>query len=326
MYKLLHKLPAETAHDLAIFGLANGLSPKFETKDDPRLAREVFGLKFPNPVGMAAGFDKNARAIDGLLGLGFGFVEVGTVTPRPQKGNPKPRLFRLTEDKAIINRLGFNNDGIEEFIENFKSHKKQGIVGINIGANKDSKDMIEDYMVLIDHVSELADYITINVSSPNTPGLRDLQKKESMLQLLSRIKKIHEAQKRRPPLLVKIAPDLTDDEITAIGEVALELGIDGLIATNTTIARPETLQSSNKAETGGLSGQPLLKRSTEVISKLKYATGAKLPIVAVGGIFTAEDVKEKLNAGASLVQIYTGLIYEGPGLVDKIKKDLVSML
>ena len=325
MYKLLHKLPAETAHDLAIFSLANGLSPKFDKADDPRLAREVFGLKFPNPIGMAAGFDKNARAIDGLLGLGFGFVEVGTVTPRPQIGNPKPRLFRLTEDNAIINRLGFNNDGIDKFLENFRKHKKDGIIGINIGANKDSKDMVQDYMVLIEQASELADYITINVSSPNTPGLRDLQKKEAMLGLLARIKKIHDAQKRRPPLVVKIAPDLEDDEITAIAEVALELGIDGLIATNTTIARPE-LHSANKTETGGLSGKPLTKRSTEVIHKLKHATHGKLPIIAVGGIFTADDVKEKLNAGASLVQIYTSLIYEGPGLVNKIKKELVAKL
>ncbi len=326
MYKLLHNVPAETAHDLAIFALANGLAPKSSVKDDPRLAREVFGLKFPNPIGMAAGFDKNARAIDGLLDLGFGFVEVGTVTPRPQKGNPKPRLFRLSEDNAIINRLGFNNKGIEEFIENFKKHKKNGIVGINIGANKDSKDMIEDYMVLIEQASELADYITINVSSPNTPGLRDLQKKEAMMELLSRIKKIHEAQKRRPPLVVKIAPDLNDEEITAIAETALEIGIDGLIATNTTIARPETLQSANKNETGGLSGRPLTARSTEVIRKLKHASHGKLPIIAVGGIFNADDVKEKLNAGASLVQIYTGLIYEGPGIVDKIKKELIAKL
>lgn len=325
MHKLLHNLPAETAHDLSIFALANGLAPKFSRVDDPRLAREVFGLKFPNPIGMAAGFDKNARAIDGLLDLGFGFVEVGTVTPRPQEGNPKPRLFRLSEDQAIINRLGFNNKGIEEFVENFRKHQKTGIIGINIGANKDSKDMTEDYMVLIEHASELADYITINVSSPNTPGLRDLQKKEAMLQLLSRIKKIHDAQKRRPPLVVKIAPDLLDDEIEAIAATALELGIDGLIATNTTIERP-ALKSANAKETGGLSGKPLTQKSTEIIRKLNSALGGKLPIIASGGIFTADDVKEKLDAGAKLVQIYTSLIYEGPGIVDKIKKELVTKL
>lgn len=325
MYKLLQKLPAECAHDAAIFALANGFAPKFPAKDDPKLEREVFGLKFPNPIGMAAGFDKNARAIDGLFGLGFGFVEVGTVTPRPQIGNVKPRLFRLPEDSAIINRLGFNNEGIEKFVENFRKHKKQGIIGINIGANKDSKDMIEDYMVLIEHASELADYITINVSSPNTPGLRDLQKKEAMLQLLSRIKKIHDAQKRRPPLVVKIAPDLEDDEITAIAETALELGIDGLIATNTTIDRP-ALKSANAHETGGLSGKPLTQKSTDVIRKLNSALGGKLPIIAVGGIFTADDAKEKLDAGAKLVQIYTSLIYEGPGIVDKMKKELAAKL
>lgn len=322
MHKLLHKLPAEVAHDIAIFGLANGLSPKYKTAT-PTLERKLFGLTFPNPIGMAAGFDKNARAIDGLLNLGFGFVEVGTVTPRPQIGNPKPRLFRLAEDSAIINRLGFNNMGIEQFLQNYATHKKQGIVGINIGANKDSTDMMEDYMVLIEKTAPIADYITINISSPNTPGLRDLQKKEAMLTLLSKIKRIHKSQDRKPPMLVKIAPDLTDDEIGAIAETSLQLGIDGLIATNTTIERP-ALISANKTETGGLSGKPLTAGSTNVIKKLAAATNGKMPIIGVGGIFNASDVKEKLAAGASLVQIYTGLIYEGAGIVDKIKKELIA--
>jgi dihydroorotate dehydrogenase len=314
MYKLLHKLPAETAHNLAIWALSNELVPSYTP---PAKEVKLFGLTFANPLGMAAGFDKNAKAIDGLFKLGFGFVEVGTVTPRPQKGNPKPRLFRLTPDSAIINRLGFNNLGIEEFLKNFARHKHQGIVGINIGANKDSADMMEDYMVLIEKTAPLADYITINISSPNTPGLRDLQKKEAVHVLLSKIKGIHESQKRKPPLLVKIAPDLEDDAVYAVAEVALQLGIDGIIATNTTIARP-ALKSANASQQGGLSGKPLTAKSTDVIKKIHSHTSGKLPIIGVGGVFNKQDYDDKIAAGASLVQVYTGLIYQGPNIVKNI--------
>lgn len=307
-------LPPETAHDVAIKALSLGLSPKYKTPEKPV---ELFGLKFPNPVGMAAGFDKNAKAIDGLLNLGFGFVEVGTVTPKAQSGNPKPRIFRLKEDAAIINRLGFNNAGIDEFLINFGKAKKNGIVGINIGANKDTENFIEDYEKLIPLICPHADYITINISSPNTPGLRDMQKKEQTRELVEKITTVRNQQSKTPPLLVKIAPDLDEIELHAIIEALMEAKIDGVIATNTTISRP-ALSSPNAKMQGGLSGKPLTEKSTDIIKKVHRLTEGKLPIIGVGGIFTAEDAKEKLDSGASLVQVYTGLIYEGPKIVQNI--------
>jgi dihydroorotate dehydrogenase len=324
-FKLLHKLDAETAHDMAIWALHNKLVPNLNEDDLPVLATEVFGLKFKNPIGMAAGFDKNARAVDGLFKLGFAAVEVGTVTPKPQYGNPKPRLFRLSQDEAIINRLGFNNKGVEVFLKNISKAKRQGVLGINIGPNKDSTNFYNDYLVLIEKAAPIADYITVNVSSPNTPGLRDLQKKEAMQQLLKDVVDIRNSQKHKPPLLVKIAPDLTDEEIDNITDIALTVGIDGIIATNTTISRP-ALASSNAKETGGLSGKPVRDMSTEVIRKIYTRSLGKVTLVGVGGVFSAEDAFAKIAAGASLVQVYTGLIYKGPTIVRDIKQGLVKIL
>ena len=328
MYKLLHKLPAETAHDLAIWALHNNLSPNYNIAENPALKTNLFGFDFKNPVGMAAGFDKNARAFSGLAKLGFGFIEVGTVTPKPQIGNPKPRLFRLSEDEAIINRLGFNNKGIKEFLKNIDkalTTKNRPILGVNIGANKDSVSFYDDYLVLIEKAAKVADYITVNISSPNTPGLRDLQKKEAIKKLLSEVMDIRNSQNRKPPLLVKIAPDLTEQEVFEITDVVMEVGIDGIIATNTTISRP-ALKSSNAGQTGGLSGRPVTNMSVNVIRNIYKHSGGKVKIIGVGGIFSAEDAFAKITAGASLVQVYTGLIYKGPKLVAEINNGLVKIL
>ena len=301
--KLFHLLPAETAHSLAIAALKYGLAPNYPMPQKPV---EVFGLKFPNPIGMAAGFDKNAEVIDGLFSLGFGFVEVGTVTPRPQVGNPKPRIFRLPEQEAIINRLGFNNDGIDVFLANIAKVKRKGngVLGINIGANKDTLNFADDYALLIPKIADYADYITINISSPNTPGLRDLQKKEAIRALAENAVKLRNEQAKKPPMLVKIAPDLLDEDLTTIIDALMEAGIDGVIATNTTIAHEEK-------EKGGLSGKPLLEKSTEIVRKIATQTAGKLPIIAVGGVSDAASAKAKFDAGASLVQVYTGMIYKG---------------
>ncbi len=329
MHKLLYNLSPETAHNLAIWALHNGLAPDYRESDDPILASEIFGLKFTNPIGMAAGFDKNARAINGLAKLGFGFVEAGSVTPRQQAGNPKPRIFRLTEDEAIINRLGFNNAGIEEFLKNYAAStaklKTKPILGINIGANKDSENFYDDYLILIERATPLADYITVNISSPNTPGLRDLQKKEAIAKLLKDVLEIRNAQKRKPPLLVKIAPDLTDEEVFAITDIAQELKLDGIIATNTTIKRPH-LTNISANETGGLSGKPLRDTATEIIRKIYSHSNGAVKIIGVGGVASGEDAFEKIAAGASLVQIYTSLIYKGPRVVRDIKHELAAIL
>lgn len=313
-HKLLHILPAETAHGMAISALKFGLAPHYKTPQKPV---EVFGLNFPNPIGMAAGFDKNAEAIDGLFGLGFGFVEVGTVTPRPQSGNPKPRIFRVPEQEAIINRLGFNNAGIDVFLENISKakHNTKGILGINIGANKDTLNFADDYALLIPKIVDYADYITINISSPNTPGLRDLQKKEAIRGLAENAVKIRDAQIKKPPMLVKIAPDLSDEDLSTIIYALMEAGIDGVIATNTTIAHEEK-------ERGGLSGKPLLEKSTEIVRKISLQTGGQLPIIAVGGVSDSASAKAKFDAGASLVQVYTGMIYKGQRIAIDICKGL----
>lgn len=329
MYKLLHKLDAEKAHNLAIWALHKGLTPTYKSNDDAILASEAFGLNFPNPIGLAAGFDKNAYALPGLSKLGFGFIEVGSVTPRPQEGNKKPRIFRLPEDQAIINRLGFNNAGIDVFLDNLqnslKNIRSNTIIGINIGANKDSESFYDDYLILIERSSPFASYITVNISSPNTPGLRDLQKKEAIQKLLKEVLDIRNSQKRKPPLLVKIAPDLSEEEIYTITDVAMEVGIDGIIATNTTTSR-DGLKNAAAKETGGLSGRPLTAKSTDVISKIYKHSRGKLEIIGVGGVFTGQDAFDKIAAGASLVQVYTGFIYEGPKLAGKIKAELSLIL
>lgn len=283
----------------------------------------VMGINFPNPVGLAAGLDKNAECIDAFSQMGFGFIEVGTVTPVAQPGNDKPRLFRLIEDNAIINRMGFNNHGVEELVKNVKTSSYRGVLGINIGKNKDTPESqaIEDYLTCLSHVYALADYVTVNISSPNTPGLRDLQHGSSLDNLLSRLKNaqrtLAKEHDRYVPLVVKIAPDLGDDEIQVMAQSLLKNEMDGVIATNTTLSRTG-LSSVHADETGGLSGLPLQDKSTHVIQQLSQALDGHMPIIGVGGIDSPESAKAKLEAGASLVQLYTSFIYQGPSLVRKI--------
>ena len=294
--------------------------------NDPRLERTVFGLKFKNPVGLAAGFDKNGELVDELATLGFGFIEVGTVTPLPQPGNEMPRMFRLQEDEAIINRMGFNNVGVDVVAARLKYIKRDGlIIGGNIGKNKvtPNEDAVSDYIKCFDKLFDVVDYFVVNVSSPNTPGLRELQEKEPLKNLLGTLQSRNEKNGTSRPILLKIAPDLTDSQLDDIIEIVNETGIAGVIATNTTISR-EGLRSSLKSESGGLSGKPLTKRSTEVIRYLSQKSNNAFPIIGVGGIHSPQDAMDKLNAGASLVQIYTGFIYEGPGLIKRINKKLLQ--
>ena len=299
---------------------------------DPKLEREVFGLKFRNPVGLAAGFDKNAEMMGEMANLGFGFVEIGTVTPLPQPGNEKPRMFRLPADSALINRMGFNNFGVDiaaERIATFrrdpKNINKQLIIGGNIGKNKvtPNEDAVSDYIKCFDRLFDVVDYFVVNVSSPNTPGLRALQEKGPLMEILNTLQQRNSKNGISRPILLKIAPDLTDSQLDDIVDIVQQTGIAGVIATNTTISR-ENLSSPLKEETGGLSGKPLTKRSTEVIAYLHKKSNGSLPIIGVGGIHSAEDAIEKLNAGASLVQLYTGFIYEGPGLIGRINRKLLN--
>jgi len=302
--------------------------------NDARLEREVFGLKFKNPVGLAAGFDKNADVINEMANLGFGFIEVGTVTPLPQDGNPKPRMFRLPADGGLINRMGFNNMGMDVVAEHIAAYRKNAsaaqkglIIGGNIGKNKltPNEDAVSDYIKCFDRLFDVVDYFVVNVSSPNTPGLRALQEKEPLMDLLNTLQKRNNKNGISRPILLKIAPDLTNEQLDDIVEIVQQTGIAGIIATNTTISRdgltsPEEL----KNETGGLSGVPLTKRSTEVIAYLYKKSNGAFPIIGVGGIHSAEDAIEKLNAGAVLVQLYTGFIYEGPGLIGRINKRILK--
>ena len=294
----------------------------------PRLEREVFGLKFKNPVGLAAGLDKDAKLYKELGNLGFGFIEIGTLTPKPQDGNPKKRLFRLREDSGLINRMGFNNGGVQEAVERLKKNpagKGHVLIGGNIGKNKvtPNEDAVKDYEICFDALYDYVDYFVVNVSSPNTPNLRELQDKEPLTQLLQTLQDKNQAKPKQKPILLKIAPDLTDDQLLDIIDIVKTTKIAGVIATNTTISR-DGLVSENKSETGGLSGKPLTKRSTEVIRFLSEKSGKAFPIIGVGGIHTAEDAIEKLEAGAALVQLYTGFIYEGPALIKAINKKLLA--
>lgn len=326
----LFNLPPETAHEIGInslrYGLAsetlqNQFAKRFECNEFGDLER--FGLTFKNPLGMAAGFDKNGIVVNQLASLGFGFVEVGTVTFKPQPGNEKPRMFRLPEDRGLINRLGFNNEGTPTVVERLKKLNRKCVLGVNIGKNKDipNEEAIENYLKSFNLACELADYITVNVSSPNTPNLRELQKAESLDELL---KTLQDNNSKKIPLLVKIAPDLTENEIEAITDIALKLNLSGIIATNTTISRENLKTKIN--ETGGLSGKPVAKRSTEVIAKIyKYSNG-KIPIIGVGGIFDAQDAFEKVCAGASLLQAYTGFIYQGFSFARDINFGLLKIL
>ena len=324
---VLGGLDPEFAHSLTIKALRLANRTPSQVDDDPRLRVKVLGLDFANPIGLAAGFDKNAEVTEAMLGFGFGFVEAGTVTPRPQQGNPKPRIFRLNESRAVINRLGFNNQGLEAARRRLQAlQSRPGIRGINIGANKDATDRIADYVKSLLELGPLASYVTVNISSPNTPGLRGLQNKSELESLLSALTETREKLSRRVPLLLKIAPDLDDQTCTDIAEVVLAKGIDGLIVSNTTIARPASLTGAHAKETGGLSGKPLFEPSTQILRKMRQLTKGHLTLIGVGGIASGQDAYEKIRAGASLVQLYTALTYEGPGLVTRIKQDLVQLL
>ncbi|MET1754100.1 quinone-dependent dihydroorotate dehydrogenase [Novosphingobium sp. RD2P27] len=322
---LLFRLDAERAHGLAMKALASRGGGR-GTAAPGALSTTVAGITFPNPVGMGAGFDKDAVAADGLLGLGFGFVEVGTLTPRPQAGNPRPRLFRLVEDRAVINRMGFNNGGTAAAVERLaKRNRESGIVGINIGANKDSADRVADYRDGIRAVAPLADYVTVNISSPNTPGLRALQDKGALDELLDAVLTERQALGSRVPVFLKVAPDLEPADIDDIAEVALGRGLDALIVSNTTIARPP-LRSRHAGEAGGLSGAPLKEPALQRLRDFRRATGGGLPLIGVGGIATAQDAWERIRAGASLIQLYSAMVYEGPGIARSICRGLESLM
>lgn len=319
-------LDPETAHGLAIRALS-ALPARPLPVDDPRLAVNAFGLAFPNPVGLAAGFDKEAEVPDALLGAGFGFVEVGTITPRPQPGNPRPRNFRLTEDRAVINRYGFNSGGHGPARARLAARKgRPGIVGVNVGANKESTDRAADYVAGITAFAGLATYFTANVSSPNTPGLRDLQEEKALDDLLARLVEARERVAPGIPLLLKIAPDLALPHLDAVIEVVRRRRVDGLIVANTTISRPEGLRSRHSGETGGLSGRPLFALSTRMLAEACVRADGAFPIVGVGGIDSPETALAKIEAGASLIQLYSGLVYEGLGLAGRIKQGLLARL
>lgn len=318
---LLFALDPETAHGLAIAALKAGLYPRAPAPDS-RLSRRVLGLDFPNPIGLAAGFDKNAEVVDAALAMGFGFVEVGTVTPLPQPGNPRPRMFRLTTDRAIINRLGFNNEGHEAVHARLAARERRGIVGVNLGANKDSADRVADYVAGVRRFADVADYLTINVSSPNTPGLRDLQEKAALTRLLGAVGEVRGRLPKSPLVLVKIAPDLDNDALAAFVETAVSSGIDGVIVSNTTIARDGLSDRTHAHEVGGLSGRPLFRRSTEMIAAVRRLAGDRLALIGTGGVDSVATARAKLAAGANLVQLYTGMVYEGPGLPARIAAGL----
>jgi dihydroorotate dehydrogenase len=327
---LLRWFDPEDAHRLAIQGLR--LLPRVPPRpDDPKLAVRAFGLNFPNPVGMAAGFDKSAEAPDALLRLGFGFVEIGSVTPKPQAGNPRPRLFRLERDEAVVNRMGFNNDGADTVLRRLANRAHlAGIVGVNVGANKDSADRVADYVKLIETFAPVASYFTVNVSSPNTPGLRNLQQAAALDDLLAKVIDARERVRQNAgdsPVLLKIAPDLTLNELDDVVHIARSRRVDGMIVGNTTIARSSTLREQNRAkEQGGLSGRPLFRLSTRMVAETYVRAEGAFPLVGVGGIDSGGAALTKIRAGASLIQLYSSLIYKGLGLVDDIKRDLASTL
>ncbi len=328
--KLIRVLPAEPAHRFTIKSLKAGLGPVTTRKPDPVLATTVGGLKLDNPVGLAPGFDKDAEVPDAMLAAGFGFVECGTVTPRPQIGNPKPRLFRLAEDKAVINRMGFNNGGLEVYKKRLQRRKgKPGIVGANFGANKDSIDRVADYVASLKALWGLADYFTINISSPNTPGLRDLQAESAMDDLLGRIAETRAeltGDNPSPPIFLKVAPDLIESQIEQITNQARTYGLNAIIVSNTTIDRPDRLKSAHKGETGGLSGAPLFEKSTRVLREFTAAADGRIDLIGVGGIASGADAYAKIRAGAKAVQLYSALVYAGPGLVMDIRRDLAARL
>ena len=321
-------LDPERAHELTLRALERGIHAR-PASDDPRLRQTVFGLDIPNPLGMAAGFDKDARVPAALLAMGFGFTEIGTVTPRPQPGNPRPRVFRLIRERGVINRLGFNSGG-HDAARARMDKRPVGIVGVNIGANKDSGDPAADYVAGLGLFNDVADYFTVNISSPNTPGLRDLQAPDRLGDLLSRLmaerERLIAAGGTRRPILVKLAPDLHDDDVPPIIECLMANKVDGAILTNTTISRTEIPSSSYRQEVGGLSGRPLFRRATRMLAKVHLLTEGRLPLIGVGGIDSGEAALDKIRAGATLVQLYTGLIYERGGLIGRIKQTLLDTM
>lgn len=320
---ILHAMDAEAAHGLTIKALKAGLHPRDTAPNDPALAQTIAGLDFKNPVGIAAGFDKNAEVAEALFKLGFGFVEAGTVTPKPQDGNPKPRIFREPQSKSVINRMGFPGLGADVFEANLKTLKnKTGILGVNIGKNKTTDDPAADYIELAKRFAHRCDYLTVNISSPNTPGLRDLQKREFLAPFILEVK----AAAGRTPVFIKLAPDLDDAQIADLAATVMEGGIDALILGNTTLDRPNSLPDDFKKQTGGLSGPLLRAKSTRAINRFYKETQGKLPIIGVGGIASAEDAYEKIRAGACLVQLYTALVFEGPALIADIKTGLSRLL
>ncbi|HEV7453943.1 MAG TPA: quinone-dependent dihydroorotate dehydrogenase, partial [Candidatus Saccharimonadales bacterium] len=335
-YRLLRPflflIDPEKAHHLALMLLKMGAGPHIKNDALDILKTRVCGLNFPNPVGLAAGFDKQAEVMDEMFGFGFGFVELGSITPRPQSGNAKPRLFRIAEAEAIINRFGFNSDGFDVCQRRIIAHydasvqKSLGILGINIGKNKDSTDAAADYTVGIKKFAPYAHYLTVNISSPNTPGLRDLQEREKLAGLLEQVMAMRNACAKKPPLFVKVAPDQTTGQLADIAEVALASGVDGIILGNTTVTRPASIPAVLAKETGGLSGKPLFEMSTSALASLYKLTQGKIPLIGCGGIASAQDAYAKILAGASLVQLYTALIFEGPFLVRRVNRELAALL
>tara|TARA_B100001123_G_C15128323_1_gene954221 strand:- start:82 stop:1128 length:1047 start_codon:yes stop_codon:yes gene_type:complete len=324
----LFNLDPETAHDLAIKSLKFNPFPSkmFEVEDEQMLNIELLGKNFPNPIGLAAGFDKSAEVYNSLLKLGFGFVEVGTVTPLKQYGNPKPRIFRLQEDQALINRLGFNNDGMESIKARIKSNNKRGILGVNIGPNKETKDQKNDFCLGLKNFFDIADYITINISSPNTEGLRDFHHQEKLIDLIIALNKIKKDKGTNIPLLLKISPDINNSYISEIADVAIKNNVSAIILTNTTNSNKDNLISELKKEEGGLSGDPLNQISTNMIKKFYKELNSKIPIVGVGGVSSGKSAYEKIIAGASLLQLYTSFVYRGPTTAKDIKKELIQIL
>jgi dihydroorotate dehydrogenase len=325
----LHAVDPETAHELAVKALA--LMPAGATPpDDPRLAVEAFGRRVPNPIGLAAGFDKQCEAPDALLALGFGFVELGGVVPKPQPGNPRPRVFRLARDEAVINRYGLNSDGLEAARRRLMRRRgRPGVVGVNIGANKDSADRLADYVACVEALCGLVDFLTVNVSSPNTPGLRDLQGEAFLDDLLARVmdrrRAVDARQGSRTAILVKIAPDIALDALDALAATAERRGVDGLVISNTTVTRPASLRETELAqEAGGLSGKPLFALSTKLLAEAHLRLGGRVPLVGVGGVDSAAAAWAKIRAGARLIQLYTALVFKGPGLIDEVKRGLLQ--
>ncbi len=323
---MLFALEPEAAHEVTLRALECGIYPRGAADREPALNVSLWGLTFPNPLGVAAGFDKDARVPDAVLGLGCGYAEIGTTTPRPQTGNPAPRIFRMISERAVINRLGFNNGGHAKALERLKARPQRGIIGVNIGANKDSPDRTADYVAGIEAFYDVASYFTVNISSPNTPGLRDLQAPAALDELLGRVMAARAAKVEggapSRPIVVKIAPDLAEEDIGPVTEALMRHAVDGIAVSNTTLARPANFADRAAAEAGGLSGRPLFHRATVMLARVHQATGGKIPLIGIGGIDSGETALAKIEAGASLLQLYTGLIYEGPSLIARITAHL----